>query len=322
MAETFFRDYLKLKEKRESFATAIVVQHGTPISGKAGDKAIIRNDGKLQGWIGGGCIHPIIIEEGMAALSSGKSKLIVIDPENQTDNGAGEKHFKMNCHSGGSLSVFVEPVFPRPLIVVMGNSTVARSLLKLSSELGYETLWARNSVLKDEKLEVDRILEGFDLKDFNHSSPCFLIVCTQGENDRDALESALKTSVDYLAFVGSQRKMDSLKNELSGIGISQDKLEKMVNPAGLDLNARTPAEIALSILAEIVQLLRNDNTLDNEVASESKENTLDPVCGMEVNTELTKHTFQFKNQDFFFCCNGCKTKFKKHPELFLVANST
>ena len=116
--------------------------------------------------------------------------------------------------------------------------------------------------------------------------------------------------------------MASLKNELLGIGISQDKLEKMVNPAGLDLNARSPAEIALSILAEIVQLLRNDNSLDNEVDSELKEKTLDPVCGMQVNTELTEHTFQFKNQDYFFCCNGCKTKFKKHPELFLVPSST
>jgi len=204
----------------------------------------------------------------------------------------------------------------------MGNSPVAISLLKMSSELGYETLWTVNNEKEKEFLEVDRIQKNFDLKNINLSYPCFIIVCTQGENDWEALEYAMKTSVNYVAFVGSRRKTETLKKELSENGVSQDRLEEIVNPAGIDLKAKTPSEIALSILAEIVQFLRNDNTLDNELASESKEKALDPVCGMEVNTELTKHTFQFKNQDYYFCCNGCKTKFKKQPELFLVASST
>jgi xanthine dehydrogenase accessory factor len=226
----------------------------------------------------------------------------------------------MTCHSGGSLSVYVEPVFPRPLIVVMGNSPVAISLLKMSSELGYETLWTVNPEKENETLEVDRIQKTFDLKNINLSSPCFIIVCTQGENDWEALESAMKTSVNYVAFVGSRRKTETLKKELLENGVSSDRLGKMVNPAGLDLKARTPSEIALSILAEIVQLLRDDNTLDNQVVSESEEKAIDPVCGMKVDTELTKNTFQFKNQDYHFCCNGCKTKFKNNPELFLIAS--
>ena len=320
MTEVFFRDYLKLSKKRVPFATAVVVKHDIPISGKSGDKAIILNDGSLLGWIGGGCTNPIVIEEGLSALNSGKSKLIVIDPENKSDNGPGEKHFQMTCHSGGSLSVYVEPVFPRPLIVVMGNSPVAISLLKMSSELGYETLWTVNPEKENETLEVDRIQKTFDLKNINLSSPCFIIVCTQGENDWEALESAMKTSVSYVAFVGSRRKTETLKKELSENGVSPDRLGKMVNPAGLDLKARTPSEIALSILAEIVQLLRDDNTLDNQVVSESEEKAIDPVCGMKVDTELTKNTFQFKNQDYHFCCNGCKTKFKNNPELFLIAS--
>ena len=246
----------------------------------------------------------------------------VIDPEKNSDNGPGEKHFQMTCHSGGSLSVYVEPVFPRPLIVVMGNSPVASSLLKMSSELGYETLWTVNNEIENEILEVDRIQKNFDLKNINLSSPCFIIVCTQGENDWEALESAMKTSVNYVAFVGSRRKTEILKKELSENGVSPDRLGKMVNPAGLDLKARTPSEIAVSILAEIVQLFRDDSTLDNQVVSESEEKATDPVCGMKVDTELTNITFQFKSQDYHFCCNGCKTKFKNNPELFLVPIST
>ena len=322
MTEVFFRDYLKLSKKRVSFATAVVVKHDTPISGKSGDKAIILNDGSLLGWIGGGCTNPIVIKEGLSALNSGKSKLIVIDPEKNSDNSPGEKHFQMSCHSGGSLSVYVEPVFPRPLIVVMGNSPVASSLLKMSSELGYETLWTVNNEKEKEFLDVDRIQKNFDLKNINLASPCFIIVCTQGENDWEALESAMKTSVNYVAFVGSRRKTETLKKELLEHGVSKDRLEGIVNPAGIDLKAKTPSEIALSILAEIIQLLRDDNTLDNQSVSKSEEKAIDPVCGMQVDTELNKNTVQFKNQDYHFCCNGCKTKFNKNPELFLVPSST
>ena len=201
MTEVFFRDYLNFSKKRIPFATAVVVKHDIPISGKSGDKAIILNDGSLLGWIGGGCTNPIVIKEGLSALNSGKSKLIVIDPDKNSDNGPGQKHFQMTCHSGGSLSVYVEPVFPRPLIVVMGNSPVASSLLKMSSELGYETLWTVNNEIENEILEVDRIQKNFDLKNINLSSPCFIVVCTQGENDWEALESAMKTSVNYVCLL-------------------------------------------------------------------------------------------------------------------------
>ena len=185
-----------------------------------------------------------------------------------------------------------------------------------------DRLWTVDNEKETQFMEVDRIQKSFDLKNINLSPPCFIIVCTQGENDWEALESAMKTSVNYVAFVGSRRKTETLKKELSENGVNQDRLENLVNPAGLDLKAKTPSEIALSILAEIIQLLRANNTLDHQVVSESEEKAIDPVCGMQVDTELSKNTFQFKNQDYHFCCNGCKTKFKNNPELFLVPSST
>ena len=322
MTEAFFRDYLKLSKKRVSFATAVVVKHDTPISGKSGDKAIILNDGSLLGWIGGGCTNPIVVQEGLSAINTGESKLIVIDPEKNSDSVLGEKHFNMTCHSGGSLSIYVEPVYPRPLIIVMGDSPVASSLLKMSTELGYETLWAVNNEKENEILEVDRKQKNFDLKNIDLSSPCFIIVCTQGDNDSEALESSLKSRVKYVAFVGSRRKTETLKKELLENGVSQERLKDLANPAGINLKAKTPPEIALSILAEIIKLLRNDKPIDNQVFSKSEKVEIDPVCGMKVDTELSKNSFQFKNKDYHFCCNGCKTKFIKNPELFLDSIST
>jgi len=320
MSEVFFKNYLKLIQKRISFATAIVVKYDVPISGKSGDKAIIKKDGSLIGWIGGGCTNSIVIKESLDSLSSGKPKLIVIDPKNSLENNPGEKRFKMTCHSGGSLSVYVEPVFPKPLIVVLGNSPVASSLLKISLELGYETIWSNKSKKKEGEVEVDKIIKNFNLKDINLSKPSFIIICTQGENDDEALKSALKTSVDYVAFVGSKRKTEILKKELFENGVSQERLDSIVNPAGLNLNARTPEEIALSIIAEIVQILRSDEKPRLDTKFESVDKSIDPVCGMVVNPQSTKFTLQFKKKNFYFCCNGCRSKFKKEPEKFLLVN--
>lgn len=316
MDEVFFKDYLKLRKNRVTFATAVVVKHDVPISGKSGDKAIIKEDGSLIGWVGGGCTNSIVISEGLKALNSGKSKLIVIDPVSKIKSSSNEEHFQMTCHSGGSLSVYVEPIFPRPLIVVLGDSPVAKSLLNISSELGYENIWATGSNTDNESITADKILKNFDIKEINLSSPSFIIVCTQGDKDEEALISALNTSVEYVAFVGSKRKTDILKKELYAKGISQERLNSMINPAGIDIKARTPSEIALSILAEIIKVLRIQVNLMEENNIDNEESFVDPVCGMSVKSNKTNF-FEFKSKNFYFCCNGCKSKFKNNPEFYL-----
>ena len=132
----------------------------------------------------------------------------------------------------------------------------------------------------------------------------------------------MKTSVNYVAFVGSRRKTETLKKELLENGVSSDRLGKMVNPAGLDLKARTPSEIALSILAEIVQLLRDDNTLDNQVVSDTEEKAIDPVCGMKVNTELTKILFNSKIRIIIFAVTDAKLNSKIILNYFLSPAET
>ena len=318
MLEEFFLEYLKLKNARETFATAMVVQHGTPISGKTGDKAIIRADGSIHGWIGGGCTHPIVIEEALALMNSGHSRLINIDPQTKSVEGVEVKHFQMTCHSGGSLSVYIEPVFPKPLVVVFGDSPVGQNLLKLSANLDYETLWLTETRFAETNEEGKRVSRGFDLKSFNLEDPTFLVVCTQGEGDLDALRAAFSRSVSYRAFVGSLKKMEALKNELAEEGVCSGKLSQLHNPAGININARTPSEIALSILAEIVLTLRAEPTksVENPV---DVQKAVDPVCGMEVRVENARYVSVLESQNHYFCCSGCKTKFEKAPQTFLVA---
>ena len=319
MSEEFFLEYIRLKNQRETFATAMVVQHGNPISGKTGDKAIIRVDGSIHGWIGGGCTHPIVIEQALSLMEAGESRLITIDPESRSAQVAEVKHIQMTCNSGGSLSIYIEPVYPKPQIVVMGDSPVGQSLLQLSSNLGYETIWVSESQSSARKKSADRNYQGFDMKTINPRGRSFLIVCTQGEGDREALKAALDTSPDYLAFVGSRRKTETLKKELAEEGVCSKKLEKMVNPAGLDIKARTPQEIALSILAEIVQHLRSRETNQDDDPEETAcEKVNDPVCGMMVNVSSAKFSSLFEDQVYFFCCAGCKTRFEKSPQLYLI----
>ena len=244
--------------------------------------------------------------------------MINIDPETKSAEGAEVKHFQMTCHSGGSLSVYIEPVFPKPLIVVLGDSPVGQSLLKLAANLDYETLWLTENRATDQHEEGKRIANGFELESFNLEDPSFLVVCTQGEGDLEALQAAFSRSVSYRAFVGSHKKMEALKKELSEEGVCSGKLGKLHNPAGLDINARTPSEIALSILAEIVQQLRSE-TDKHIFKSTETEKAIDPICGMEVRVEEARYVSLFEGKHFYFCCSGCKTKFEKAPQNFMVA---
>ena len=215
----------------------------------------------------------------------------------------------MTCHSGGSLSVYIELVFPKPLIVVLGDSPVGQSLLKLAANLDYETLWLTENRSTDQHEEGKRIANGFDLESFNLEDPSFLVVCTQGEGDLEALQAAFSRSVSYRAFVGSHKKWRRLKKNFRRRVSVPENLESY-NPAGLDINARTPSEIALSILAEIVQQLRSETEKPTVTATET-EKAIDPVCGMEVRVEDARYVSLLEGKHFYFCCSGCKTKFEK-----------
>ena len=294
-----FSDYIKestrLIERGSSFVVALVVNYQAPISGKPGDRAIVSEDGHLWGWVAGGCSQSIIIEEALEVLRSGQPRMIRITPENEDSNDNIMTH-KMTCHSGGTLDVYLEPVIPKPQVVILGNSAVAGKLEILARALDYQVLT---------KLDITKL---------NRPENTYMVVSTQGDGDERALKQAVSYQPAYLGFVASRKKAKVVIDLLAEEGIPDDHLQLIKSPAGLDINARSPQEIALSILAEIVMLARERKS---DLTEEKLEKAVDPVCGMSVTIDTAKHIYQHQDENYYFCCEGCKDVFSKAPESFL-----
>jgi xanthine dehydrogenase accessory factor len=248
-----------LIERGTPFSIATVVRTADATSAKAGAKAVVLADGTIRGFLGGGCVEGAVRRASAAVLEAGRPRLIRVKPKDQVleklDVDGTELH-KSACPSGGTVDLFVEPMRPAPRLVVCGASPVAVALADLGRRLGYRVLaCALPADLKGFADAVERH-EGFDLSGLRLAESDFIVVATQGRRDREALASALGTEAGYVAFVGSRRKIAALRAQLEEQGHSRDRLARLHGPAGLAIQAIEPAEIALSILAEIVAVRR------------------------------------------------------------------
>jgi xanthine dehydrogenase accessory factor len=252
------------KAAGEPFVVATVVRTVAATAAKAGAKAVILPDGTVsEGWIGGGCARAAVLKAAKDALADGRSRLVSVQPpELLEEQGltAGEEHggvrFAKNmCPSRGTMDIFVEPVLPQPQVLICGSSPVAVAIADLAKRIGFAVIACAPAAEQLAFNEVDRRIEGYALP-VNDASARFVVVSTQGRGDEAALLAALSIEADYVAFVGSRRKAEKLKATLAKQGVADATLGKLKAPAGLDLGAITPDEIALSILAEIVALRR------------------------------------------------------------------
>jgi xanthine dehydrogenase accessory factor len=202
-----------LRAQRVPFVHARVVRAERPTSAKPGDEALVLADGTLEGFVGGSCAQDAVRAEGLAVLESGEAQLVRI---------AGQ------CESGGALEVFLEPVVPAPLVSVHGDTPIARALLALGPALGYHIVPAAWT-------------------DFEGAAA--LVVASHGRGEPDLLARALRAGVPYVGLVASRRRGEAI---VTGLDVDEELRVRVRTPAGLDLGARTPPEVALSILAEIV----------------------------------------------------------------------
>jgi xanthine dehydrogenase accessory factor len=267
----------QLKAAEESFVLATVVRTVSVTAAKAGAKAIIRPDGSIvAGWIGGGCARGAVLKAAREALADGCPRMVSVQPENLlTELGvkAGEiregvKFASNMCPSKGTMDIFVEPVLPHPSLIVLGASPVALSLAAQARTLGYHVTLAAPAADLVAAPEVDMLIDSFQLGMLAEAKR-FVVVSTQGKGDEAALRAAVSTEAIYHAFVGSRRKMMSLRDKLTADGADPAALDRVKAPAGLDLGAITPEEIAMSILAEITVARRRGQREPNPSLTES-----------------------------------------------------
>jgi xanthine dehydrogenase accessory factor len=249
----------QMKAAEEAFVLATVVRTVSVTAAKAGAKAIIRPDGTIvAGWIGGGCARGAVLRAARDCLEDGEPRMVSVQPENLLaelgvkpgENRDGVRFAENMCPSKGTMDIFVEPVLPHPSLVVLGASPVALSLATQARQLGYHVTVAAPAADLVSGVDADLWIDGYALAKLNQARR-FVVVSTQGRGDEAALRAAVKTDAAYHAFVGSRRKMAALREKLIEEGIDASALDRIKAPAGLDLGAITPEEIAMSILAEI-----------------------------------------------------------------------
>ena len=306
-----------LRRRGEAFALATVVRCERPTSAKPGAKALIRPDGSVSGWVGGACAEPVVAREALAALRDGHPRLVVLVGEGGRDPARTEGivHLPMTCHSGGTLEIYVEPFLPKALLVLVGHGPVIEALATLAGTTGYEV-----SVLRGD--EPAAALRGLSV-----GPDASVVVATLGELDEDALTGVLATPAGYVSLVASRKRAGTIVETLRGRGVRPEDLGRLKAPAGLDIGAITPEEIAVSILAEIIQARheRKAGTLliadAPPGAAERAGEARDPICGMSVERATARYQSDWAGRSVYFCCPRCKETFDADPLRYAAALS-
>jgi xanthine dehydrogenase accessory factor len=310
----------ELTRRGQAFALATVVWRQGPSSGQQGSRAIVTDAGELHGWIGGACAEPAVIREAREVITEGVPRLLLLGSPEQfastgrigsTADGApvvpeGVSVVPISCQSEGALEVYIEPVLPTPHLVIVGRSPMAHTLAELAGALGWRA----------------ELIDGPDFTAADADERSMVVVATQGHHDEEAVEQAVAARPAYLGLVGSQRRGAALLGYLADRGVPKGRLDQVRVPAGLDLGRTTHAEIAVAILAELVQLRasgalpRQPATAGPGRAAEAAHHT-DPVCGMTVPASRSGKPLVYDGTTYHFCSGGCRRAFESDPAAYV-----
>jgi xanthine dehydrogenase accessory factor len=323
MFDQYLKKLTELRQANVPFVIATVVRREAPSSGKTGDRALIEQNGNLWGWIGGGCTKGIMLKEAREAIMKGEPRLVRVSPDPDDKITIGIKDYKMTCQSGGSVDVYIEPVMPKPHLIIMGKTAIAQALARMANVLDYKVTIMAMGATAELFPTADELKITFNLAKVPLSARRFVVVCTQGEQDEMALKAALKDNSGYVAFVGSHKKREAVFEYLRTSGVAEDELQKVKSPAGIDIQAKTPAEVAVSILAEIIEYTHSKPVIETfePIANDPDSKFyINPVCGIPVDKTAPKHIIAYKGENVYFCCDGCKIKFEAEPEKYMTPN--
>ncbi len=294
----------ELTRSGQAFALATVVWRQPPSSSQPGARAIITADGELRGWIGGACAEPVVVREAQRVIAEGTARLLLLGTPDQFGGAVpdGMTVIPISCQSEGALEIYIEPVLPVPHLVIIGVSPMARTLVSLAGALGWRT----------------DLVQGSDFATDSADERSMIVVATQGHDDEDVLARAVAARPAYLGLVGSRRRGATVLGYLADLGVPQDELDRVRVPAGLDLGKTTHQEIAVAILAELVQLRASGALMQSKVAAAPAvaAQAVDPVCGMTV-AAASGQPVRHDGTDYYFCCAGCRRAFEKDPEAYV-----
>ena len=321
-----------LAQRGEPFALVTVVRREAPSSARVGDAAVITQGGAFHGWLGGSCTQSTAVREALAALRDGLSRLIALSTDPQAETRPGVSALPMTCHGGGSVDLYIEPVLPAPRLLVFGVSPAAHALARLGVVLGYRVDAVDPDADQAAFPEADRVWTDLQAPELVQRTTgdlarLYAVVATLGQHDAEAIRTAIALSPAYLGVVASRKRFEQIRDALAAQDVDATNIDAIHTPAGIDIGAVTPEEIALSILAEIVQQSRAQPGADSErdFRAVLAENPVlaeheDPVCGMSVDADRTRHTAEFSEHTYYFCCRSCREKFVKEPETFVAAS--
>jgi len=325
----FYDQLQTLHQSGQPFVVATVVRAEKPTSAKAGAKAIITEDGALTGWIGGSCAEPTVRREAKKALQDGLPRLIRLCPPEKMGQAPQEGviEIALTCISGGTLEIYIEPQLAQPHLIVIGHLETAEVLVHLGKGLGWRVSLMGLDVRRERFSSADHI---FDELDFSHlaiNQNTYVVVASHGNYDEDMLVAALQSKAPYVALIASKTRANAILQYLRESNLTEEQITRLKYPAGLDIGSITPEEIALSILAEIIQRQRQlpitslQSPISNTQASPPHE-AHDSVCGMMVEIASAHFSSEYDGKTYYFCSAGCKRSFDKEPQKYVQFQSS
>ena len=329
----------ELEAADRPFAVATVVAVKRPTSARPGASGIVHPDGSIEGWVGGSCAQPIVVREALRSIADAQPRLLRLsrDGPGEGRRADGVIELVMTCHSGGTLEIYVEPHIPAPQLWVIGTTPIAGALARLGSEAGWRVTVIDPIAEADAFPGADRVHASADIRGLEPDASPYVVVASQGIWDEEAVGLALTREVSYVGLVASPTRAavvrDWLREETT---VGDERIAALRAPAGLDLGAETAEEVALSILAELVQVRRGradfvaspgPATVAGIPATITLEPVvddivlLDPVCGMTVERATARHLAEHDGVIYAFCSIGCRTRFIKEPATDLSASA-
>jgi len=336
-----------LSRRGEPFALATVVWRRAPSSAQPGNQAIVTAAGKVRGWLSGACAESVVIREARKALETGEPQLVLLGSPEELEARAndGISLVPMQCQSEGAIELFVQPVLPKPHLVMIGRTPMVGTLTSLAKALGWRTVVVDDRGDPDSHPDAGMVVTTLDLEAAGVGENSLVVVATQGQYDELAVDKALGTKAAFIGLIASRKRAQAVLDWLRDVDYTEEALARVKAPAGLDLGSLKHEEIAVGVLAELVQFNaarqpsvpaaapepqtstagspaapdRSTPGGDNEGAPASAPvDAVDPVCDMLVDVATARFVSEHEGQTYYFCCPACKKKFEADPARYLT----